>query len=61
MGLLVSDCAGTPQRAEGLCRQRAGSRLPWRVLRGLALSAVRLLGRMAESEAGVKGAGSSKG
>ena len=37
MGLLVSDCAGTSRRAEGLCRQRAGLRLLWRVLRSLAM------------------------
>jgi hypothetical protein len=61
MGLLVSDCAGTPQRAEGLCRQRAGLRVLKRVLRGLALFAVHLLGRIAESEAGVKRVGSLKG
>src|SRR5437588_9387829 len=37
MSILVCDCAGTSLRAERLCRQRAGLRVPWRALRrGLA-------------------------
>jgi hypothetical protein len=42
MSLLVSDCAGTPQRAEGLCRQRAGLRVLKRVLRSLAAFGARI-------------------